>query len=242
MPGFFHGALVGWGLILAFLISGLFRYLGFAMQPDEVPLALPGILVRTLAVGALAYAEEYIFRQRLATRLREFHAGLTGLRAPLPLLSPRISHVLSDRLSRHSDAFAVIATAIIYCLIKRLQLDSELGWMALITLFLLSIALSLRTLKDGDFARGAGFWAALLIVFHPLLSLPVLGNEFSGLLLVKYVGASNEIDPTTRFFTGGAGGPLSSFAFQVLLILDIAQGILRYKKTTIAAAKSIRAP
>ena len=59
----------------------------------------------------------------------------------------------------------------------------------------------------------------------------MLGNEFSGLLLVKYVGAgSGNLDPTTRFFTGGAGGPLSSFAFQVLLILDIAQGILRYRR------------
>ena len=222
VPGFFHGALVASGLLLAFLLSGLYRYLGLVLTPAELPMALPGIGLRALALGALVYCEEYIFRQRITAHLRAWNESQT----------------LSPRISRYADAFAIVATAVAYAEIKILQIDAELGWMHLATLFLISVALSLRTLADGDFARGAGFWAAALIVFNPLLSLPIFGSEFSGLLLVNYhsaaaaAGGSGDetLSATSRFFTGGAGGPLSSFAFQLLLILDIARGILRYRR------------
>ena len=90
----------------------------------------------------------------------------------------------------------------------------------------------------------AGFWSALLIVFQPILSLPILGHDFSGWVLIKYQAivpeaasdSFNIIEPastygdTIRFITGGAGGPLASFAFQLLLIFDILRGAIRYKK------------
>jgi hypothetical protein len=111
--------------------------------------------------------------------------------------------------------------------------------MHLVTLFLASLALFTRSISEGDFTRGAGFWAAILIVFHPLLSLPILGNEFSGALLIKYESVASAVDTasaTHRFLTGGLGGPISSFAFQLVLILDIVRSILRQKKLLLSSA------
>ena len=120
-----------------------------------------------------------------------------------------------------------LSCASVFCAVKMLQFD--LGLMHLLTLFLISLALSVRYYAENDFGRGAGFWAGILIIAHPLLSLPVLGNDFSGLFLVKY--QAKTLSETARFFTGGSGGPLQSFAFQLLLIMDVARGFMRNKKT-----------
>lgn len=199
-PGFLHGAVLALGVTLAFLLSGLYRYLGFFIQFEEVPLALGSVLLRVFSLVALAYCEEFIFRHKI----------LNYFRRHLP------------------DAAAAVITALGYCAIKMLQFD--LGVMHILTLFLLSLTLAVRTVVDGDFVRGAGFWAGLLIVFHPLLSLPLLGNEFQGVLLVKYQVAPEAEGAMSRFLSGGVGGPLSSFALQILLVLDIGQGIFRNKK------------
>ena len=123
-------------------------------------------------------------------------------------------------------------TAAFYCGIKVIQFD--LGLMHLMTLFLLSLTLAARTWTDQDFVRGAGFWAGLLIVFHPLLSLPVLGDDFSGVLLIKYQAAAEVLadgeSSTFRFLTGGAGGPLSSFALQLVLLLSVCQSVFKNRK------------
>jgi hypothetical protein len=217
LPGFFHGALVGSGLILAFLLSGLYRYLGFIVQFEDLHIQLPGIIVRVLAILGWVYCEEFVFRHKIM----KYSAMLPFSFSSDPRRSERYAHVT-----------AVLLTALIYCAVKMLQFD--LGWMHLLTLFLASIALSMRTLADGDFAGGAGFWAAILIVFHPILSLPIFGNEFSGIVLVKHQAGLDEADAQAamaRFLGGGAGGPLSSFAFQLLLILDIVRGILRFRRS-----------
>jgi hypothetical protein len=217
LPGFFHGALVASGLILAFLLSGLYRYLGFILQFEDAHISLPSILVRALAIVGWVYCEEFIFRRQIQRHMASL---------PLSLSSDPV------RAARLSQGLAIAFTAIAYCGVKRLQFD--LGWTHLLTLFLASIALSVRALSEGDFAGGAGFWAAILIVFHPILSLPIFGNEFSGIVLIKHQGAL-DLDPdaqaaTARFLGGGAGGPLASFAFQLLLILDIVRGILRLRR------------
>jgi hypothetical protein len=217
LPGFFHGALVGSGLILAFLFSGLYRYLGFIIQFEDAHLTLPGVLIRTAAILAWVYCEEFVFRGKILRYASAF-----------PFAFSSDPH----RARRVAQGVAIVATALVYCGVKYLQFD--LGWMHLATLFLVSISLSLRALADGDFAVGAGFWAAILIVFHPILSLPIFGNEFSGIVLVK-PQSGIDLDPDSqlamaRFFGGGAGGPLSSFAFQLLLILDIVRGILRIRR------------
>jgi hypothetical protein len=199
-PGFLSGAVLASGVVLAFLMSGLYRYLGFFVQFEEAPLAVANVGLRVLTLGCLAYCEEFVFRHKLMGMLR----------------------------SRMPDVWAAVAIALLYCGVKALQFD--LGLMHLISLFLLSLALSVRTVVDGDFARGAGFWTGLLVVFHTLLSLPVFGNEFQGVLLIRYQNLIEGESGTARFLTGGAGGPLSSFALQLIFVLDIAQGIYKNKK------------
>src|SRR3954471_3863844 len=65
LPGFFHGALVGSGLILAFLLSGLYRYLGFIIQFEDLHISLPGIVVRIAAILGWVYCEEFVFRHKI---------------------------------------------------------------------------------------------------------------------------------------------------------------------------------
>lgn len=198
VPGFFHGALLVTALVLALLLGGSYRYMGVFIQFDEAPLAVAAVAMRAIALGIMAYSEEYVFRRKLAVFLREW---------------PPIA--------------VAIFSASAFCAVKTLQFD--LGWMHLMTLFLVSLALSVRFYSESDFGRGAGFWAGILIVAHPLLSLPVLGNEFSGLFLVKY--QAKTASEAARFFTGGPGGPLQSFAFQLLLVVDVARGFLRNQKS-----------
>jgi hypothetical protein len=119
----------------------------------------------------------------------------------------------------------------------------DLGWMQALSLFLVAFTLGIRALST-DFTLSAGFWAAVLIVFQALLSLPILGNEFSGLILIKYQslapeapaealglgGTESSYGETLRFITGGPGGPLASLTFQLLILLDIVRGTLRYRR------------
>ncbi|HLE01454.1 MAG TPA: hypothetical protein VJB59_14420 [Bdellovibrionota bacterium] len=222
IPGALHGIVFATGIVVAFLLSGLYRYLGFFIQLEDVALALPGLFLRITLILMFVYCEEFIYRQKIMGSLRS------------GFLSPEYR---MDRLQ--GEMIAATLTGILYCSIKALQFD--LGVMHLISLFLASIALSLRTLADRDFVRGAGFWAAILIVFHPIFSLPLLGNDFSGILLFKYQAGAQDLVGTSdsgRFLTGGSGGPLSGFAFQALLMIDIARSGFRYKKILLRPQQS----
>jgi len=199
VPGFLRGSLLALGIAAAFLLSGVYSYLGFYFQLEEAPLALLGILLRISALIAIVYCEEYIFRYKIMGYLRR----------------------------EMRNAWAIPITAVLYCATKAIQFD--LGWMHLITLFLISIALAIRTVVDGDFARGAGFWAGLLVVFHPLLSLPIFGSDVQGILLLKLQTGLIDL-AAFRALTGGYGGPLSSVALQFLLVIDVAQGIVKHRR------------
>jgi hypothetical protein len=214
LPGFWHGAVLASGMILAFLFSGLYQYIGFFMQVEEYFISGVSIVLRTVSLVALVYCEEYLFRHKLSRFLqgRGATAGAGGSSVVSPPAMSKITIAL----------FA----GTLFCLIKRFQFD--LGVMQTLTLFLISLCLSIRSFIDSDFGRGAGFLSALLIIFHPLLSLPILGSEFSGLVLVKPL---QDMEGLTRLFTGGAGGPLASLALQLLLVLDILRGIFRYRET-----------
>ena len=218
-PGFIHGAVLASGVVLAFLLSGRYGYLGFYIRMDEALLAITNVIIRVFSLAVMVYSEEYIFRHRILGNLSRFGRSLVSVNDRRKL-SPYFT-----------DLGAIVVTAALYCLIKAVQF--EIGISHLLTLLLVSIAVGLRTLFDQDFALGAGFWAAILFVFHPLLSLPVLGNEFSGVVLIKFLGTQAELQGesvTARFLTGGVGGPISSFAFQLVLLLDITRNIFLYKK------------
>jgi hypothetical protein len=182
-PGFFQGALLALALVSAFLLAGTFRYVGFFVQLEEAPLAILGILIRTLSLVAFCYFEEWIFRKKV------FDFLMTNSPNEPEFLSP-------ERIWPALVKLGILSIA--YCLIKWMQF--ELGWMHLLTLFLLSTFLSLRQLNDGTFSRGAGFWCGMLVVFQPICSLPILGNDFSGIFLVKYQEHSSSVDRnSTRF-------------------------------------------
>ncbi len=205
IPGFLHGAVIAMGVAFAFVVAGTHRYFGFLISFDDAALAIATITMRALALVSLAYCEEFIFRRKIPMQLNQFMNPVS----------------------------ASLVVAVLYCLVKAVQFD--LGVMHFLTLFLLSVALSLRANRDGDFTEGAGFVAALLVVFQSILSLPVFGNDFTGLVMIKFQGPTGDaLEPTLhqstlRLLTGGAGGPFSGLAFQFLLILDIARGILRKK-------------
>ncbi len=199
LPSFIQGALIAGGIVLVFVLSGAYLYLGYFIQFDEAPLALTNVLARTLTVATLAYCETWIFQERLTQYLKK--------------IMPRV--------------VSIQCAALLYCCTKILQFD--LGIMHLVSLYLLFLATYFRIERQGSFARGAGFLAGIWVVFHPLFSLPIFGNDFSGIFLIKY---QSSLSYTVRILTGGAGGPISSLVFQGVLILDIGRSILRQKKVS----------
>lgn len=209
-PGFAQGSLLATGVVLAFFLAGVYRYLGAFLQFEESPWAVGGSLLRALNLFVLVYCEEILFRERIQNLIRQ---------APIFARFQKESH------NAWRDLALCALVSFLFCSIKVLQFD--LGWMHALTLFLASLALSLRRMAGGslgDFVRGAGFWAGILIVFHVFLSLPIFGNEFTGIFVVKYQPSVNELEQqsaTLRFLSGGAGGPLSSFAVQLLLLLQV---------------------
>ena len=131
---------------------------------------------------------------------------------------------IQSYLKNYPRITQILILSTLYCFIKTIQFD--LGVMHLLTLFLIAVILSTRH----SFEESAGFLTAILIIFHVLVSLPVFGNEFSGVFHVKYQGLqSADIDNTSiRLLTGGAGGPFSSIAFQLVLIVHIIRTLLKY--------------
>jgi hypothetical protein len=196
-PGLLQGSLLAAGLAVAFLLSGLYEDLGVFIQAEDTSLAIGTVALRIVALLLLVYCEEFIFRQKILAHLRR----------------------------RLPELWSVGITAVIYCATKGLQFD--LGLRQSFTLFLVSFILGLRAIIQGDFGRGAGFWAGLLIVLHPLLSLPILGNDFHGVLMLQYQPAAGIDSATAAAISGGVSGPLASLALQLLFLFDIARSILK---------------
>jgi len=204
IPGLIRGAVLAGGILLAFKLAGLYEFLGVFLNIEDTLVVVGSVGTRILAVIALVYCEEFLFRGKILGLLREhFH-----------------------------DLQACVAISILYCLIKWIQFD--LGIMQTLTLFLISIALSLSVVNKQHFTLGAGFLAGLLLVFHPLAGQPILGTDFHGLFLFKYQGSSGEVaglltgylgeytdSRLNLFITGGIGGPLSSFALQSMFMLYV---------------------
>ncbi len=178
LPSFARGAFFAGTLVLLFVLSGTYRYLGYYIQFQETPLSLASILFRIFTLIAFAYCEGFIF----------FH------KVPL---------YLKKRVPEFAQVHLI---AILFCVIKALQF--EFDFFQWISLYLLAIALYYRSQNKGEFGRGAGFWAAFLVIFQPVLSLPLFGNDFSGILLVKYPSVDFEAilnpNPAVHFLTGGA--------------------------------------
>src|SRR5690242_11060637 len=48
LPGFVHGAFFSGGMIVAFILSNVYRFLGYFIQFGEAPLELINVLLRTM--------------------------------------------------------------------------------------------------------------------------------------------------------------------------------------------------
>lgn len=190
--GAIQGGIVAVGIVAALLLSGSFRYLGSFIQLEGAPLALVSLLLRGGAVAALAYSEELLFRGAF----------------------------LSTSRGRIAPWVAILGTSGAYVIAKWFQF--EFGIMQSLSLFLLSYALSVRALRTGSIYPGIAYVSAVWIVLHVGLSLPLFGSEFTGPLLLKPAESGAPLPEVLgRFLTGGSGGPLSSFAFQAILVVDI---------------------
>lgn len=227
--GALHGLVFAIALIFVFLFSGFYRFLGFYIQFDDLILSLPNLLIRISAIGLLIYCEEFLFRNRLLNHLRQ---GFQTLQTHLHLKKATAS---TSRL--RPELTAMIITSLAYCIIKWLQFD--LGVMHTITLFLISMLLCIKALDSASepnsfFMHGAGFLTALLVIFHVFFSLPIFGNDYSGIIILKYYAGPDTEDAversTIRFLTGGAGGPFSSLAFQILLGIEVLRSLWIQKK------------
>jgi hypothetical protein len=199
LPGLAWGALIGILWTSATLIGGTAEWVGTNLSYDEAALTLTNTTLRTLSILVLVWCDEHFFRVSIQGRLQR----------ALPA------------------RWSILSAALAFSTLKLLQF--ELGLSQWLTLFLLSCNLGARSIKDGDFGKGAGLWSGFLLVIHPLLSLPVLGNDIQGIFMVKIMtpGATPQALDLHRWISGGIGGPLSSPALQLLLLLDT---MVRWRK------------
>ncbi|MBC7385465.1 MAG: hypothetical protein H7301_04775 [Cryobacterium sp.] len=200
-PAFLRGTVLACVFAFVGLVAGYYHYIGFFVQSDSPALAFFGLLFRAVSILLMVYIDEFIFRGRFLSLLRN---------------------------SAHPIRM-ILLCALLYSLSKSLLF--HLGLAQLLTLALLGTALSLRAYLYRTFAEGAGFLAGFLIVAHCVFSLPIFGNETQGFILLHYDIRLDIDAPVVRFLTGGIGGPLSSVAFQLLLLGDILRNAYREKKS-----------
>lgn len=200
-PAFLRGAAFACLFAFAGLLGGSYRYVGFFVQSDAPAIAILGLLFRAMSIILMVYADEFVFRNRFLTYVR-------------------------DRA--HPIRTAVLG-GLFYTLSK--SFEFHLGWAHLITLALLGTALSLRAHLHRDFAEGAGLLAGFLMMAHCAFSLPIFGNESQGIILLRYDFRLDVDAPAIRFLTGGLGGPLSSVVIQAVILGDILRNLYREKKS-----------
>jgi hypothetical protein len=207
LPGLAIGLTLGALFTSALILGGTAQWMGSTFTYEDAALTLTNTLIRSMALFLLVWGDEFFFRSSVQSHFQKF------MRVDL----------------------AILITAFCFASTKLLQFD--LGRAQWLTLFLVSLNLGFRTWSDGDFARAAGVWVGFLLLLHPVLSLPVLGNDIQGLLSVKTfappsnpaIGVPTLFDPSFmgRWISGGLGGPLSSLALQVLIFADT---FIRWRK------------
>ncbi len=112
-----------------------------------------------------------------------------------------------------------------YAGIKAIQFD--IGVMQGLTLFLLG-AIGFLMLQSQP-SRHFGFLTGLLGMFHLCMGQPIFGSNFNGLFLFRVTESESVFKV---FFTGGLGGPLSSFALQVLLLVLFLSRVFKHAANT----------
>jgi len=192
--GMFEGAATALAIFAGLYFSGTYHYMGFLVHFEEGPWAWVLIAFRIGVLFLFTYSEEFWFR---------------GVALPRAASSFR-------------PAYAILGVALLTTLLRRVFFD--LGISHLISLFLLSVLLCLRAMRRGDWLDGAGRWFGLLLAWHPLLGLPVLGADFPGTFLMRYgETTAEESSRWVSLTTGGPSGPLSSVLLLALLLAACAR-------------------
>ncbi len=191
MPGFLKGSFLALLFVLGWILVGAYRNFGILITFNEATAALALVLARTASIILVTYVEEYIFRAKILSWLMQIFSRLGA---------------------------AVLVSAL-YCMAKGLQYD--LGLKQWLTLFLVSMTLSVQVSRGSHFSKTAGLLAGFLVVFHPVCSLPIFGNEYQGIFLIKFQN-DPEIDASLlKTLSGGASGPIASLLLQAAVAIDI---------------------
>lgn len=190
-PGFFHGIILMIGVLIALVASGYYRFIGLYLETDELFPLLFSMLLRFIVIVLWICSEEILYRNWLQPKLEK----------------------------EWGTWMSWILIAIIAIPVKAFQFD--LGLMDYLTLTLIYLLIGIRTSQDGSFHRGSGFWIGLVFVSHLVSSLPLYGQEFSGILTLKFQEQGEEFNRVHRWLTGGVGGPFSSFGLQLTLLIEL---------------------
>ncbi len=197
---------------------------------------LQGGLLALSLLAALILNGDYIYLGAFV-QMNEPIAGFVSLllRAFALVLMIGCEQILfalwAQKIKLHSAHWIsqALGGGISYAFIKAVQFD--IGVMQGITLFLIGALGALIHFRQP--IRHSGFLVGLLGMIHLGMGQPLFGSNFNGIFLFR-VTESESIFKV--FFTGGLGGPLSSFALQVILLV-----LLLSRVTTIATESRRRA-
>jgi membrane protease YdiL (CAAX protease family) len=188
-PGLLQGLAVGFGLALAFSLSGLYQLQsGWPAQGEGLG-AMLSLGMRASALVLMVYCEELFFRKILLERFARLEGAL------LP----------------------AVCVALGYCAYKEVQF--ELAWMQRLTLLLLSFSLTFAALHRKDWLRGTGVYAGFLLITHLGFGLPVFASEGGGLFMLQYTGGADRLAVALTGGLGGPLSSLATQALLCAALL-----------------------
>jgi hypothetical protein len=190
-PNFLRAAAGATLFILTLMAFTPFQYLGPGFSWTDGPWGVLNWASRSIAWWGWALGDELVFRKLLLPRLR-------------------------DLFRSHAETLAIVITTALWVLTR--SLHQPLGWSQTLTLTLLGLILGLRVTRGRHYLGGAALLAGSTWVFQALFSLPLLGQEYPGIWMIKFSSAWADSHPWLRLLSGGAGGPGASALLQLFLL------------------------
>jgi hypothetical protein len=202
--GMVAGMVVAASLLFGTTLGGHYQFLGSYIKFDEIAISAGSVFVFALSLLSITLVEEFIFRGKAEPHLR-----ILFQKEKLP---PKLR-----------EPATVVAMAIVYVFIKDLQFTLEP--MEALNMGLLSACLSKVRKETGSYVSAAGFAAGMYIVMHAICSLPLFGQDISGIILVR---APDE-KGISSLLSGGEHGPENGLALTVLLTIYALQQKLKLR-------------
>ncbi|NDD90874.1 hypothetical protein EBZ37_02150 [bacterium] len=200
LPEFFRAAGAASLFILLLMAVTPFQYLGPGFSWTDAPWAVLNWLTRSIAWWGWAMGDELVFRKLLLSRFIRISASLK----------------LPQVLAQQSEWIAISLVTVLWVFTR--SWNQHLGLSHTLTLVLLGLLLGLRVCRGRHYLVGAAILAACAWVSQPVFSLPLLGHEFPGIWIVKFISSDSHSSSWPRLISGGAGGPLASALLQLFLL------------------------